>query len=290
MTARPTSFTASPMPLRLILLLLALLAAPARAQQGAPFASDDPAAALCAIIEKAAGDNALPVDYFTKLIWRESALHVNAISPAGARGIAQFMPGTAAARGLANPFDPAEAIPASAKYLSELRASTGNLGLAAAAYNAGEHALAVWRAGQGELPFETQDYVLAITGFSPDAWGKAPEPSMAPTGGVNCMSLIAGLRASASPDELAQTPFSPWGVQLSGGFSKARALAAFARAQERYAPVIADRTPFVLARRNRSRGWRVFFAVRLPTGSRGEAEALCLKLRAVGGACVTLRT
>ena len=47
------------------------------------------------------------------------------------------MPETAATRGLDDPFDPKKAIPEAAHYLSELRKQFGNLGLAAAAYNAG---------------------------------------------------------------------------------------------------------------------------------------------------------
>src|SRR5205814_6611619 len=60
-----------------------------------------------------------------------------AVSPKGAEGIAQFMPGTAAERGLANPFDPEQAIPHAARFLAELKRRFGNLGMAAAAYNAG---------------------------------------------------------------------------------------------------------------------------------------------------------
>ena len=60
------------------------------------------------------------------------------VTQPGAQGIAQFMPGTARRRGLDDPFDAKKALAASAAYLAELRTSFGNLGLAAAAYNAGE--------------------------------------------------------------------------------------------------------------------------------------------------------
>ena len=53
-------------------------------------------------------------DFFARLIWKESRFDPNAVSPAGAEGIAQFMPGTAAMRGLKNSFDIEQAIPASA--------------------------------------------------------------------------------------------------------------------------------------------------------------------------------
>ncbi len=123
---------------------LAASSAPALADQTAP-ATDN--ALLCGIVETAARQEGLPVNFFTRLIWRESAFHSGAVSPAGAQGVAQFMPGAASDRGLADPFDPAAAIPASAKFLAELAHRFGNLGLAAAAYNAGPKALADWLAG-----------------------------------------------------------------------------------------------------------------------------------------------
>ena len=123
----------------------------------------------------------LPVGFFTRLIWRESAFRPTAVSPAGAQGVAQFMPRTASERGLADPFDPAAAIPESAKLLAELELRFGNLGLAAAAYNAGPTAVDNWLAGKGALPFETQDYVLAITGYSAEDWrGPTPPSSASP--------------------------------------------------------------------------------------------------------------
>jgi transglycosylase-like protein with SLT domain/D-alanyl-D-alanine carboxypeptidase-like protein len=67
----------------------------------------------------------------------ESGFDPNAGSPAGAQGIAQFMPSTAAAYGLANPFDPEEAIDAQAHLMSDLLRQFGSPELALAAYNAG---------------------------------------------------------------------------------------------------------------------------------------------------------
>src|ERR1700758_5849959 len=99
---------------------------------------------VCRLIETAARTQSLPVAFLTRLIWQESSFRANAISPAGAQGIAQFMPKTADQRGLANPFDPEEAIPKSASLLADLRRRFGNLGLAAAAYNAGPARIAKW--------------------------------------------------------------------------------------------------------------------------------------------------
>jgi soluble lytic murein transglycosylase-like protein len=231
------------------------------------------------------------VGFFTRLIWKESSFRPNAISPAGAQGVAQFMPQTASSRGLADPFDPAAAIPEAAKFLGELVQRFGNIGLAAAAYNAGETRLNDWLAGKGELPFETQDYVLAITGNSVEDWRSDKPPVMSPVGPTEpCLTLIAKLRVVAPPEEQISGLFAPWGVQLAGSFSKEAALNAFARAQRAYASVIGEATPFVLGTRLRSRGFRPFYRVRLPAQTRGEAQKLCHRLEAIGGACAVLRS
>ena len=80
--------------------------------------------------------------------------------------MAQFMPGTASWRGLADPLDPLEAIAQSAKFLRDLRGEFGNLGLAAAAYNAGPGRVRDWLAGRRGLPPETRAYVRLVTGQS----------------------------------------------------------------------------------------------------------------------------
>ena len=74
------------------------------------------------------------------------------MSPKGAEGIAQFMPRTADWHGLADPFDPIEALRHSAGYLRELRDRFGNLGLAAAAYNAGPGRVSAWLASHRPPP------------------------------------------------------------------------------------------------------------------------------------------
>jgi soluble lytic murein transglycosylase-like protein len=93
--------------------------------------------AICAALDRSASQNDLPLDFFTRLIWQESRFNPFSVSRAGARGIAQFMPGTAHRIGLSDPFDPIEALPKSAELLRDLRTKFGNLGLAAAAHNAG---------------------------------------------------------------------------------------------------------------------------------------------------------
>jgi hypothetical protein len=132
---------------------------------------------LCDTIVEAAMDNALPVSFLTRLIWQESRFNHRAVSPVGAQGVAQFMPKTADAMGLDNPFDAREALPASARLLRTLKQQFGNLGLAAAAYNAGPRRVQDWLDRRGKLPKETRDYVLTITGRGAESWTpRKPRP------------------------------------------------------------------------------------------------------------------
>src|SRR5919205_2274102 len=149
----------------ILALITQLFAGPALAAEGETIDQ-----ALCRMIEGAAMHHHLPVDFFTRLIWQESSFRPRVTSGAGAQGVAQFMPGTAAERGLADPFDPEQAIPKSAELLDDLRRRFGNLGLAAAAYNGGPARVDAWLAGRGTLPGETRNYISAITGRTADAW------------------------------------------------------------------------------------------------------------------------
>jgi len=132
---------------------------------------------ICDLIESAASEENLPFEFFARLIWQESRFNPQAVSAAGAQGIAQFMPKTASGRGLADPFEPASALQESAEFLRELRQRFGNVGLAAAAYNAGPKRVQNWLAKRASLPRETQNYVAIITGHAAEKWVKAELPS-----------------------------------------------------------------------------------------------------------------
>ncbi|MFN8110694.1 MAG: transglycosylase SLT domain-containing protein [Thermoleophilia bacterium] len=112
------------------------------------------------IVVRAALANGVPPVVLAALLQAESGFNPRAVSPVGAQGIAQFMPGTAAGQGLRDPFDPAQAIPAAGRLLGALARRFGSIPLALAAYNAGEGA--VERYG-GIPPYaETQAYVQRI--------------------------------------------------------------------------------------------------------------------------------
>jgi hypothetical protein len=183
---------------------------------------------VCDALVQSALNNDLPVPFFIRLLYQESTFRPAAISSAGALGIAQFMPETAAHRRLDNPFDPAQAIPASARLLRDHYRRYGNLGLAAAAYNAGPRRVDDWRAKKGSLPQETQDYVKVITGFPVETWNAplAGGPAIKIQQGAPCQET-AGLLAWDGPDEIPMPVSSPRVVE-----AKAAAAAAVAAARE----------------------------------------------------------
>ena len=59
---------------------------------------------ICRALEQSAAENALPVEFFARVIWQESRFDALAVSPKGAAGIAQFMTATASRHGPADPF------------------------------------------------------------------------------------------------------------------------------------------------------------------------------------------
>jgi hypothetical protein len=258
--------------------------------------------AMCLMIESAARANDLPLEFFARVIWQESRFQPDAVGPITrsgrrAQGIAQFMPGTASERRLLDPFDPVQALPKSAEFLNELRGQFGNLGLAAAAYNAGPRRVQDWLGAKGGMPGETRNYVFAITGTSIDEWaamGSSARPAVrAQTS--SCRELMALLRRAPNPfvAELEQhvklSAARAWGVQLAAGFDRNRALSMYSRAIKRLSAVIGDQDPSLFGSIWRSRGTRTFYQVRIGTDTRLAADDLCGRIRRAGGACLVLR-
>jgi len=258
--------------------------------------------AICLMIESAARANGLPLEFFARVIWQESRFQSDAVGPmtrsgTRAQGIAQFMPGTASERGLLDPFNPVQALPKSAEFLAALRDQFGNLGLAAAAYNAGPRRVQEWLAGTGSMPYETRNYVSVITGSSIDDWAKAGKggkmPESAPP--TTCHDLMALLKRAPNPfiarleEHVKLAAAKTWGVQLAAGFDRNKALAMYARAVKNLSAVIGDRDPSILSSTQRSRGSHAFYQVRIGTDTRPEANDLCNRIRKAGGACFVLK-
>lgn len=246
---------------------------------------------ICASAEENANANGLEPAFFARLLWRESLFDPNVVSDKGAQGIAQFMPETASKRGLVNPFEPIAAVKASAIYLSELKNQFGNIGLAAAAYNAGETRIEKWLAGVGELPGETQDYVAFITGHQAEEWKAKSASFPAPAIGTSATFIESCMALALRKSELAtagtpSAPISRWGALLAVNFSEARAVAMYRRLKLRFPAAIANRDPLILHKRNLSRGTRRMTFVMLGEKSQAAAEASCVELNAAGAPCI----
>jgi Transglycosylase SLT domain/SPOR domain len=273
------------------------------AQRGGEGATDsNTREAICLMIESAATANDLPLEFFARVIWQESRFRSDAVGPVTrngrrAQGIAQFMPGTASERRLLDPFDPVQALPKSAEFLNELRGQFGNLGLAAAAYNAGPRRVQDWLAGAGPMPQETRNYVVAITGSTVDDWSAAGRSGKKPDSlpRTSCRDLMALLKRAPNPfvaqleQHVKLASAKLWGVQLAAAFDRSKALAMYARAMKQLVGVIGNQDPSLLNSVMRTRGTRAFYQVRIGADTRPAADDLCNRIRRAGGACFVLR-
>jgi soluble lytic murein transglycosylase-like protein len=248
---------------------------------------------ICAALGHFAKANSLPPDFFARLIWRESLFRPDAVSPKGAEGIAQFMPSTARLRGLSNSFDALEALGKSAEYLDALRDRFGNLGLAAAAYNAGEAGLANYLR-TGRLPYETRAYVLAITAHPVESWKDDPpkEFDLELEKGMPFHDACAALASKRRLKEVAfedEGVWAPWGAQLAAHIQKSVAQRMFVNALRRMpAPLNAER-PLIQRERNARFGSRLRYSARIGRQTRAEADAVCATIRKRGGACIVFK-
>ncbi|HWV86151.1 MAG TPA: lytic transglycosylase domain-containing protein [Capillimicrobium sp.] len=155
---------------------LSALQAPATATTAAATLGGGDAGQYDALIQSAAQRHGIDPSLLKALIRAESNFDPNAGSPAGAQGLTQLMPGTAAALGVTDVHDPAQAIEGGAKYLrQQLDAFGGDETKALAAYNAGPGAVS--RYG-GVPPYaETQQYVQRVLGYAAEYRTQSPTPT-----------------------------------------------------------------------------------------------------------------
>ena len=252
---------------------------------------------ICLLVESAAHANGLPAEFFTRLIWQESRFRPTAVGPRTrsgkhALGIAQFMPGTAAERNLLDPFNPIEALPKAAEFLKDLRGQFGNLGLAAAAYNAGPARVRAWMAGAASMPAQTRAYVLSVTGNSVDEWAKGGDAQAKADNGMSCEMLMANLKQppttflGALREHVVMGAMQPWGAILGAHKSRPEILDRYAALQRRFAAVLEGRDPILFERR---RGPLPRYQVRAGAESRAAANDICKRIHLAGGDCVVLR-
>ncbi len=133
---------------------------PSQAEQPA-LPLDNLSAHYAPLIEQMAERYGLEPALLHAVIRTESAYNANAVSPKGAVGLMQLMPGTAQRYGVTDRYDPHLNIQAGAHYLKDLLKQFNSLELALAAYNAGENA--VKKYGRQIPPYrETQQYVVKV--------------------------------------------------------------------------------------------------------------------------------
>ena len=267
-------------------------AVPAPADKSVAPSNPPTADDICRALEQDAAENALPVEFFARVIWQESRFNARAISRKGAQGIAQFMPRTADYRGLINPFDPIEALKNSASYLRDLNAKFGNLGLAAAAYNAGPGRVSAFLASRRPLPSETRNYVAIVTGWTADDWASPSPPKTSETTipqGVPCARLANLILAPKDEAQRIAAYVPKWGMQLTANWSEGKAWAIYRMIQRQYPALIGDREPIVVRSRGGGLGSAMRYNIRIADDDRSYLEKFCNKLIAAGGACVVLR-
>lgn len=287
---------------------LLLPAIPSLAQEPAERSSDAPSTnqdaqagqarqSMCLLLESAARANGLPVEFFVRLIWRESRFRPGAVGPSTrggkhALGIAQFMPGTAAERDLLDPFNPIDALPKAAEFLKDLRSRFGNLGLAAAAYNAGPARVRAWIAGTASMPAQTRSYVLAVTGSSIDDWAAGEDVKLKDSGDLSCATLMARLREppatflASLQQHVVAGAIQPWGAILGADRSRQKMMDRYAALQQRFVDILAGKDPILFERRASA---LPRYQVRVGAESRALASDICKKIHLAGGDCIVLR-
>lgn len=247
----------------------------------------------CQMLHDQAQTHGLDPGFFTRLIWQESRFDPNALSPAKAMGIAQFIASTAKLRGLRNPYNPAQALEHSAEYLGEMTRKYGNPGLAAVGYNGGERRAEGLMAKTGGLARETINYVRIITGLSAEDWRDAPPAAhdfrLSKTEDFlpACYGLAKGRRATPFPQVAPRLP--AWGVQLAFGGSQAAAERAYARRITQCAgPTRGERPDYIFVK-NRVSGRKGYYMARIGRSSRSEAIKLCARIADAGCLCRVYR-
>jgi hypothetical protein len=247
---------------------------------------------VCRALEQSAAENALPVEFFARVIWQESRFDAKAVSPKGAEGIAQFMPRTASWHGLVDPFDPIEALRHSAAYLRELLDRFGNLGLAAAAYNAGPERVSAWLTSHRALPAETRNYVALVTGWTADEWASSSPPEKAETTipqGVPCTRLPNLILAPKQERQRTVLYIPRWGIQLAAHLSESTAWAIYRDRLKRFGSLIGDREPIVLHKEIPGMGRAKRYIITIADDDRGPMDKVCQKLIAADATCDVLR-
>ncbi len=247
----------------------------------------------CQALEIFATDNSLDPGFFARLIWQESRFDPHALSPARARGIAQFIDSTAALRGLSDSYNPALALEHSAHYLGEMTRRYGNQGLAAVGYNGGERRAEGLIAGTGGLARETIDYVRIITGLTAETWRDAPPRAHdfrlqkeLPFRQA-CHDLARNRRLTDFPQP--EPVLKPWGVQIAFGISQTAARNKISALGPSCQIAIKDETVDYVYEKSRASPKGGYYMARIGRDAQKAAWQYCSSLKARGCICAVYR-
>jgi len=175
-----------------------------------------------------------------------------------------------------------------------LQKQFGNLGLAAAAYNAGPQRVRDWLSGKRTLPRETRNYVLKVTGYAAEQWAGPQAVTLVtmPPAKTTCGQMAQGAVKPPAPVKIAAVPAaatpssSSWGVQLIGDRSEANARLAYMRMKMKHQAILGGYEPVVLRTTVKTTGLVVWNRLRIDAATRQIADLLCSKLRSVGENCL----
>lgn len=245
----------------------------------------------CNAIQAFSTRHGLDRDFFARLIWQESRFDPNALSHANARGIAQFIPSTAALRGLKDPYNPADALEHSAQYLAEMVKRYGNEGMAAIGYNGGERRAKGFLEGKGLAP-ETVNYVPIITGLSAEDWRDDP-PKAHDMGLSKTEPFLTACYAMAQNRRITplarpkppQPAIKPWGVQIAFAQSKQAARAALRRKTSTCRSLVGSEKADLIYKPHRVASKKGYFFAHFGRNSRDGALKLCNAMRRQGCTC-----
>jgi hypothetical protein len=254
---------------------------------------DRKSAPNCQALMDAAAAHNLPPDFFVRLIRQESNFDPSSVSHKGAQGIAQFMPGTARWRGLADPLN------RSRRCRSQHDGSVNcasNLAISdwqPLRITRDPRRVQEWLGGRGNLPGETRAYVRIITGRSAEEWaqGNIVDEAIGLPGQLPCDQLVSGVRIQPGITVTTRdrTSAGEWGLQLLGNWSESQALSDYKALQKRFQPVLGDRPPMIIRSRMAGRGGAPWYLIRVAEGTRDRARQLCSRFEAIGGSCLVFR-
>jgi len=242
----------------------------------------------CNAIKTFSERHGLNTDFFARLIWQESRFDANALSPANARGIAQFIPSTARLRGLKDPYNPADALEHSAQYLAGMVEKYGNEGMAAIGYNGGEGRAQGFLQGKG-LARETWHYVPIITGLNAEDWRdgqpKTHDMRLSKTKAFLPACYAMAKNRRITPLAKPVPAIKPWGAQLAFGKTRKQARAAFKRQTAACRGVIGKEKPDYINVKHRASRQQGYVMARISRNTRKAANRFCSKARRAGCPC-----